>query len=164
MKQLLALGLMVTSFAFAQIWDGGVQQSTDEFTGKESCLQRVDISLQSNTGVSFGLIEGDVAVYFKRHLTDFDNVFNSYGLVEGEVVYLRFPDGTVESHSPNVVDSDYEAEVETAAVLSTDLAYKLMALPGELRVRFEGPNGQEDFTVDHGVFVALAQGFGQTCM
>jgi len=51
-----------------------------------------------------------------------------------------------------------------AVVMGTDLVYEILSSPGDLRVRFAGPNGNRDFTIPHSIVLALAGGFGKECL
>lgn len=150
--------------ALAQVRDGGVIESTDEFTGVRTCWQQVDSSIQDGAGVWMMLDEDGwtVFTYIVRDIDAQRNVaFSLLGLIGDERVYVRFGEGDVLELHPSFVERDSSREV--AGFTDNSLAARIMSAPEDIRVRFEGSSGRVDFTIDHGVPVALAAGFGQAC-
>lgn len=167
---LLALGFT----AVGQVFDFGVTETRDEFTGVYSCRHMVNNALLDGTGITMVWAPdgaGSPFLYITRDWsTDSRSwVWNSASNSPrpDDLVYLRFPDGEVISRRPNFVgvETDGPIKVDVAGFGDVgDLIYRILASPGDLRVRFSGMNGDRDFTIYHGVITTLAAGFGQTCL
>jgi len=163
---LVALSLAIVSMtAWAQVVDDGVVESIDEFTAVRTCWQRVHNSVDDRTGIWMTLDEEDgwtVFTYIVRATANQgSSAFSLLGTIGAERVYVRFDEGDVLELQPAYVERDLTREV--AGFMDNALAARLMSAPADVRVRFDGPNGRVDFTIDHGVAVALAAGFGKTC-
>ena len=153
--------------AHAQVRDGGVREEVDEFTGTYSCLQLVLNSASDGSGIGFQTGNDDfgLVVFVNRRFTGSDWTFSSLSPMprDRDLVYFRFGEDDVISLKPDIVDVDTSQRSEVAGFIGArDLAAQIMSAPGDIRVRFSGRDGNRDFTILHGVAVALAQGFGQS--
>jgi len=172
MNRILALLVILSSCGLGvsqSLLDTGVENTTDEFTGERDCSQIVFHSRYDFTGI--GLASDpklETLVTFMRHLESVsDATFNMFGRLSGDRVYVRFPStGEVLELTPfeTTVISEGGMRVEAAAIFSDSLAAKVMSSPTDLRIRFAGSDGNRDFTIQHDVVVALAQGFGRQCL
>ena len=152
--------------AHAQVRDSGVTVRVDEFTGAHSCMQLVLNSAADSSGIGFQT-GGDwgLVIFINRQFTGSDWTFNSLVPTprDSDLVYFRFGEDNVVSLKPTVVNIDTSQRSEVAGFTGErDLAVRIMSAPGDIRVRFSGRDGNRDFTIQHGVAVALAQGFGQS--
>lgn len=97
-----------------------------------------------------------------------DAVFNMFGTLSGDKVYVRFPSlDEVEQFEPihtTVEYLDSGRRYEGAISLSRSLMTKLLSSPTDVRVRFSSSSGSADFTINHDVIVALDAGFGAQCL
>jgi hypothetical protein len=154
--------------AFAQVYDGGVNDTTDEFTGQTSCRHYVDESMTTWDGITLVKSSSEflpgLLVHVRRSYEGSDWVLNSAGAVTNTTLYMIFGDSEPVNYPANYVSVETEENYEALSVMSTELANRVMASPGDIKVRFSGPNGSADFVIDHAVATTLAAGFGQECL
>ena len=169
MKRILATILFsIYGLIFAQVFDGGVINERDEFTGETTCGQYVSNSIYDDTGMIL-LRNSDGSLMFAiNHVVESwssDSAFNLYGKTGGEKVYIKFSENDILTLEPIEVEGNLSDDYERAYfVTERQTLQRILASPNALRVRFDGPDGNEDFDINHGVVLALAQGFGQTCL
>ena len=94
-----------------------------------------------------------------------DWTFNSF-LESNPLVYLKFGDDDVSELVPDFVDVDSLYDYETASFeLGFDWLFsRLRTHHGDIRVRFQGEHGRNDFTIEGGVLDMLREGFWNTCV
>lgn len=160
-----AILVLLGSSAFAA-HDAGVEIDIDEFTGERSCSQIVVNSPFDFSGISLATssqLPGTHILFIRSIDTISESVFNMFGVMPADRVYVRFP-ATEEVFEFKPMSTSVESSYEVAVVTDGVLANRIMASPSDLRVRFSGSDGNGDFTVNHDVIVALASGFGKECL
>src|SRR5690606_36205177 len=92
-----------------------------------------------------------------RHYTGYDSVFNMFG-DRDPVVYIRFPDDNIVEVTTAYAYSELESgrESDYAIIFDEQLLYLVLSAPDDLRIRFEGSKGREDFTLPHPLIRAIA--------
>ena len=165
MKWTLMIGCLLTAWSVAQVSDPGVAETVDEFTGQRECSHFVMNSALDLSGFSLTSVDGDLALVISRNVgrSLSESSFFAFGTMGGEVVYLRFSNGEVLTLTPTDAGRSDDRTYEFARVDPSIIPWVLTS-PGDVSVRFEGPRGENDFTIFHEVMVALARGFGQQCM
>jgi len=123
-------------------------------------------STYDRSGISLfaGSEYSEPVIAFTRHLDSIaDSVFNMFIVMPDDRVFVRFP-STDEVFQFTPVSTGVEDTYEVALIQDQDLIFAVLSSPTEIRVRFDGSNGTADFTIDHDVILALAAGFGKTCL
>lgn len=160
------IATLTLSFALSQeIRDLGVSHTVDEFTRATSCSQAVttwDFSIRlivanhSEDGTSFAI---------GKHHRGYDSVFNMFG-DHNPTIYFRFSeeDIIVVTTAYAYSDTDGGRDTDYAIIADDQLLYRLLSAPTDLRIRFDGSKGQDDFTLPHALIRAVAAGFGSECL
>jgi hypothetical protein len=166
---IFVVGLMIAASGTTQHL-GEVVIEVDEFTGKRTCAQFVAANQTDRTGVHMYVTDDDYGVSIWRGLDARaafgDAAFNGFGKLPGDRVYFRFLDGRVIEVEPDDTQNNFDMTYPTEMAhifFNRQLIGDLLTSPGDVSVRFSGPNGQGDFTLPHAVFVALARGFQVSC-
>lgn len=161
------LALPVLASAEAQV-DHGTTEAHDPFTGTYTCSQRVSNASDDPSGIGLTVSseweEVGVTLFRPARVWPTDFAFDTHGPFPPERLYIRFGFNDVETHAPTAVELDLIAKREAATVVSDALAYRILAAPSDLRVRFEGLEGEHEFIIEHGVIRTLARGFGRACI
>lgn len=145
----------------------GVEVETDEFTGEISCSQLTLNASWDPTGVALQSGTPGMMMFVTHAIEDWaaDSAFSLLGNLGGERVYFKFGDDDVIVLAPDETGGELASDYEYAAFMIDDsFVRKLLSAPRDIRVRFDGPDGLADFTINHAVVLDLAQGFGQTCL
>ena len=165
MKYFLITLTCLLGIAFAQ-WDLGVEIEHDEFTGERTCHHMILVSVLDATGFR-GVVNKYGPSLVISHAVDswrYDSAFNLHGMQGGELVYLKFSDADIITVTPVHVWGNLEHDNEAALITDYNIITKILSAPSDIRVRFSGPDGEVDFTIPHNIVVALAAGFGQSCL
>lgn len=165
-KKTLLLHLLLASLgvAFAG-WSNGVVDEVDEFTGDRKCFHVVYNSISTSNGLALFVFDGEVSATVIREYAHADWTFNSF-LESNPLVYLKFGDEDVSELVPDFVDVSSQYDYETASFeLGFDWLFsRLRTHHGDIRVRFQGEHGRNDFTIEAGVLDMLREGFWNTCV
>lgn len=161
---IMAIILFSLGCALSQeIRDLGVSQTVDEFTQEATCSHAVatwDFNIRfialnhSADGTSFAI---------GKHHENFSNVFNMFG-DPNPTVYFRFSDQEIIEIKTAYAYSDSENNMDYVIIADEQLLYRLLSAPTDLRIRFDGSRGREDFTLPHALIRAITAGFGQECL
>lgn len=174
-QSLFVIGLLASAMALAQddfdydsFWemqDGGIEKEVDEFTGTAACYHRVSQEKDPRVAIDFINKEGSLFFTMARYFSSPDYVFSTLGIHGDSEVYLRFSEGDVLNLVPRYAEGSWERNygMDYAEFDDPELILRLLDLADDLRVRFEGPHGRDDFTVPAEFFQTANAGFGQEC-